>query len=107
MLTDEDAETIRKIVTAAVKTQTCACGLTGEEQREMSHIYGFMKDVGRDSISRGVEELRENAKFVLKWRAACEKTGSVILMTIVIGIFGIGATIAGMGFWEWIKRGVK
>jgi len=114
-LSDEDREFVkeiarevgREVANEAVKGMPCSCGIVAEQQRQMGHLVGFVEDIGSGSMSRGVEELRANSKFVLKWRAACEKTGSVILMTIVIGICGIGATIAGMGFWEWIKRGVK
>ena len=100
-------EVAREVAAEALAGTPCSCGLLPDEQRQMGHLVGFVKDIGHDSMARGVEELRLNSKFVMKWRAACEKTGSLILMTVVIGVCGLAATIAGRGFWDWIQSGGK
>lgn len=106
-LTENDLESIMAAMKTAMQSQPCACGLKPKDQQELPHLIGMVRDAGDDSLSKGVEVLRENARFVKRWRAACEKTGSLVLMSVVLGMCGIGATIAGMGFWEWIGRAGK
>ena len=102
-LTEKDMELIQAAMAEAMKCQPCACGLLPDEQHQMGHIYGFVRDIGGDSISRGVEELRENSKFVKRWRAACEKTGNIVLGTVVLGLCGWAALIGGIGVVAWLK----
>lgn len=51
------------------------------------------------------DEAREDFRFVRRlrktWDGAVVKTGTFILL----GLLGIVATIAGMGFWAWINKG--
>jgi len=86
----------------------CACGLSTEAQHELAHFMGVVKHIGgegQEGYAKGVVIIRENNRFVMKWRAACEKTGSIVLCAILAGIIGIAATIGGAGWWAWIKRG--
>lgn len=92
----------------AKKHIECACGLSDEEQHRLAHFMGVIKHIGgegQDGYAKGIETFRENSRFVMKWRTACEKTGSIVLCAILAGIIGIAATIGGAGWWAWIKRG--
>jgi len=113
---DLTAQQLEQIVTRAVeqaigkKEITCACGLPPEAQRELGHFMGVVKHMGgegADGYAKGAEVFRENNRFVARWRTACERTGNLVLGAVVIGLCGIGAAIASMGFWEWIGRGVN
>jgi len=113
-MVDMTPEQLEQIVTAAVekamkgKEISCACGLSPEAQRELGHFMGVLKNMGgegAEGYAKGAEVFRENNRFIMRWRHACERTGGIILMAIVLGACGVGASIAGMGFWEWIGRG--
>lgn len=100
-------EEIQEIIHVAVHQATkCACGLSPQAQREIPHLLGVVKDIGDDSYSKGVEAIRQNNHFVIKWRRACEKTGNIVLGAIVLACCGIGAAIVGGGFWAWLKKGL-
>jgi len=111
---DLSATEIENIISNAIdralakKHLECACGLSNEAQHELSHLMGVVKYIGGegpDGYAKGVEMIRDNNKFIMKWRTACEKTGSLILCVIVIGTLGIAAAIGSAGWWAWIKRG--
>ena len=106
-LTEHDLESIMVAMKTAMQSQPCACGLRPQDQIELPHLIGMVRDAGGDSLSRGVEVLRDNARFVKKWRSACEKTGNIVLGTIVLGLCGWAAVIGTIGFWGWIGRGGK
>jgi len=101
-----EAMLTRAVEKAFVKQ--CACGLSTEAQHELAHFMGVVKHIGgegQEGYAKGVEIIRENNRFVMKWRAACEKTGSIILCVIVAGVIGIVAAIGSAGWWTWIRRG--
>jgi len=111
---DLSATEIENIISNAIeralakKHLECACGLSNEAQHELAHFMGVVKHIGgegQEGYAKGVEIIRENNRFVMKWRAACEKTGSIILCVIVAGVIGIVAAIGSAGWWAWIKRG--
>jgi len=112
-MTDLTAQQLEQIVIAAVekalqkKEISCACGLSPEAQRELGHLMGVVKHLGgegSDGYAKGAEVFRKNSEFVIQWRAACEKTGNIILRIIVIAIVGGAGTLGFLGIREWIKN---
>jgi len=88
----------------------CACGLSPEAQRELGHFMGVVRYLGgegNEGYAKGAEVFRKNNDFVAQWRAACEKTGSIILRVIVIGCLGGAGTLGFLGIREWIKKLVE
>jgi hypothetical protein len=69
------------------------------------HQYEATADFRWVRSERQSAERIENDRFVARlrhaWDSAVVKTGTFILL----GLLGIAATIAGMGFWAWINRG--
>ena len=127
-LTREEVERIIRDTVAATVTAQGAhpCGLSEEAAREVPHFYGMIKDAGGGDYARGVEAVRagvrfatemqsmtasddwrEDMRFVRKWRQACEKTGNVVLCSIVLAVLGLLGVIGGMGWWAFIERGGK
>ena len=113
-------EQIQKMIDAVAEAAAAAavaryiskmpCGLTPESAKELPHLMGCFKDMGGgsdDGVSRGIEVFRKNQAFNQKWRRACEHTGSVVLMTIVVGACALAALITGHGFWVWLKSGIE
>ena len=105
-LTEKDIEAIVVGVTASFRSNP-PCGLRPQDAQELPHLIGMVRDAGDDSLSKGVEVLRDNARFVKKWRGACEKTGGLLLMSFVLGACGLFGMIFGKGFWAWIWAGGK
>lgn len=114
-ITPEQLEQIVKdAVAAGVKAAiekeafVCACGLSAPAQKELGHFMGVIKHLGGDDdagYAKGAEVFRKNSEFVVQWRSACEKTGSLILRTIVIGIIGSMLVVGSLGLKEWFKKG--
>lgn len=113
---DMTPEQLEQIVTAAVeramkgKEISCACGLSPEAQRELGHFMGVVRYLGgegNEGYAKGAEVFRKNNDFVAQWRAACEKTGSIILRVIVIACLGGAGTLGFLGIREWIKKLVE
>jgi hypothetical protein len=107
-------EMLRRAATQAViealsqSGLVCACGLTHTEQRELGHFMGVLKHLGgdtEDGYARGTEIFRQNSRFVVQWRSACEKTGNLVLRVLVIGLFGALSAVGLLGIKEWFKRG--
>ena len=114
-LTPEQIEEIiqkavdRAVTEAMTKASiVCACGLTPVEQRELGHFMGVLKHLGgdtEDGYAKGAEIFRQNSRFILQWREACETTGNLILRVFVIGLFGTLSAIGLLGLKEWFKKG--
>lgn len=110
------AAEIEAIITKAVKAAisekviACTCGLPVDAQRELPHLMGVVKSIGgegSDGYAKGIEILRENNRFVIRWRQACEKTGSIVLRVTLLGILALVGTICGLGWWSWIGKGIE
>jgi len=124
-------EDIQKIIDEAVSKMAetcggCACNLSPEPQRESVHLWGMIKDLGSGDHAKGIEAMRsatsfagelqalyrsddyrEDMRFVRRWRKACERTGSIVLGCIVLGVIGLLGAIGASGWWSWIESGGK
>lgn len=111
---DLTAQQIEQIVATAVEKAfqcngpACACGLSPEAQHELGHFMGVVKHLGgdtEDGYAKGAEVFRQNSLFIIQWRKACERTGSLILRTVVLGILGALGVLTALGVRSWIDRG--
>jgi len=87
-ITEED---LKRVVKAAIKEEmreSCMCGLTHDAQLEMGHFMGMVRDVGNGSHSAGVEVIREDLKFLSRYKKRGEKIGLVIVTFICLSLAG-------------------
>ena len=73
---------LKQAIKEAIKEElheSCVCGLTHDAQLEMGHLMGMVRDVGNGSHSAGVETIREDLKFLSRYKKRGEKIGLVIV----------------------------
>jgi len=98
-LTETDIERIA----AAVKGQ-CHCNLPHEAQEELGHLMGMVKDVGGNlGYSAGIEILRENNRFISRYKKRGEKLGLAIVTFMVVSVMGGIIYIGKMGIVKIVE----
>ncbi len=73
-------ETLRRIIREEMCKATC--GLGEIELKELSHITGMVSDMGDGDFNRGVEVIREDHKWVIRYRKMTEKIGTTVVLTV-------------------------
>ena len=104
-LTQTDINIIKDIIAhtieKAFEDHANYCRFKRIDVEDMSHFTGVLKDLsGGDTpnASKGIEVLRDNHKWVIKYRKTCEGVGSAIVMGIVAILTGGIATSFWLGF---------
>jgi hypothetical protein len=77
----------------------CKCKLTDTAHKEMNHLVGAIKDIGDNDISRGIEAIRENNKYVMSVRGQTSKISDILIKSTVLVVVS-GALAA---LWYGIK----
>jgi hypothetical protein len=81
----------------------CRLPLTTEQIEEIPHMLGMVKDVGNDSLSKGVEEMRKNHQWFTKTRCMGEKIGTGLILLVLGGLVTGAGTVAVLGIKHAIK----
>ena len=97
-LSEEDKKDIADIVTSTMKAG-CICGLSHDAQGEMGHFMGMVRDVGDGSHSKGIEILRENLSFFMRYKRRGEKIGLAIVTLFTVSMVS--------GFIYIVKKGLS
>jgi hypothetical protein len=106
-------EYIDAIIDTAVKraiscySTSFPCGISAADAKELSHFFGSLKDLGDDSLPKGIERFRANMKVVNRWQRVCERTGFIIWGSILVGVLSVVGTVGWIGFWGWLSKGGK
>ena len=97
-LSEQDKRDIAEIVATTLKSG-CVCGLSHEAQGEMGHFMGMVRDVGGGSHSKGIEVLRENLSFFMRYKRRGEKIGLAIVTLFTVSMVS--------GFIYIVKKGLS
>ena len=98
-LTEDD---IKRIVAAT--HGHCQCNLTPEAQGELGHLMGMVRDVGGNlGYAAGIENIRENQKFLTRYKRRGEKIGLAIVSFISISLIGGVIVVCKSGIVAIIK----
>lgn len=96
---------IDKCIEEKIKESACKCDLDEKALKELPHFMGMVKDVGNRNLATGVENIRENHKYIIGLRSYSHKVADYIIKT-VIGAIVIGALVAlWSGFLSKIFKG--
>lgn len=86
---------------------TIAAGFTEQQMAQLHNVVREeLADMGLrlddpDHVDNAREDFRFLRRLRTSWDNASKKAGNFVLF----GLFGIVASIIGLGFWAWIKRG--
>lgn len=83
-------------VKEAVKHNECACNLTKEDRKEMSHLVGMIRDVGDGDLSKGIETTRISIRLAGTIKHLVDKVSMTIIVTIVVALVGAFMTVVGL-----------
>lgn len=104
-LLERDTRSHARSLTAIIAT--LGAGFTEQQMAQLHNVVREeLSDLGvRLDSPDHVDDFREDVRFLRRmrqsWDNASKKTGNALLF----GLFGIVASIIGLGFWAWIKRG--
>ena len=100
---EQTKQLITEAVVIALKESCTACPLPLEAREEVTHAFGMVKDIGDNSVRKGIETIRYNHEFVIVIRKAAGKLANKVFMTIIgVALTGLGAAIF-LGVKAWIK----
>lgn len=96
---------ISDAVNAGLGSYQISCPVPEEIQKQMSHTFGMVKDIGGDgTIEKGIELIRSNHTFTRKLRDITEKVTIKVIMTLVValltsmgGLLYLGASMMKVG----------
>jgi hypothetical protein len=92
---------VRIGINAALQDHLCRFPVTDEQAQEVAHIFGMASDIGGggpEGLSKGVERMRDNHKWLFQVRARWHKAMDILLVTILTALGGgvIAAIWAGI-----------
>lgn len=98
-MAEMDREAIMEAVTDGVKDalekhHLCRYTVLPED---MGHIAGMIRDVGGGSFAAGVEILRSNHKFLLRFKAGVDRVSDYVTKAVVTIIIGALAALLWIG----------
>jgi hypothetical protein len=88
-MTSDEAEKIKSYITEAVQEafKGCnACPIPAEVSKEIGHLSDSIKSVGDGDMAHGIERIRENHRFIMKYRKLSERIGNIVLGIIVMAV---------------------
>lgn len=106
-LTDQEKEEIAELIEKSVRQGlggTCMCGLSPESQKEVGHFFGMIKDAGGGDLSRGVENVRETVKLILRIKCIGERVGVAIVVFVAVAVVGGIGSLIGLGIKSSIGK---
>lgn len=83
----------------------CACRLEGGEQREMTHLFGMLRDLGDGSTEAGIETLRTAIRATRRFRALSDRIGMAVATALVLALTGGLASAVWLGFKLLVRNG--
>lgn len=110
---DQDIKTMIEGAVSELKTTfsqtienmscTSNCPITPETAGEMDHFFGMVKDVGEGDLRKGVEEFRDNHKFITRMKIARHKISDWISKTIIVTVIAGLLTVLALGIKDYFK----
>ncbi len=79
---------------AAILRDAAVCPLPEWATPEMGHYAGMIRDIGDGSMSRGIEEMRENHKLIGRMRQGIGTAGKALVTALAMG--ALSAVIWGL-----------
>lgn len=115
---DLDKEYVRKSELESIITRTvrealavykhdCVLHLEPEQIKQVGNLFSAIKEIGKNDLSVGIEQIRENHKLWVSYRAVTGKIGTTIITTIILALLGFIGTSFLAGIVEKIKLVVK
>ena len=94
---DELVADITAAVTAAVRAEitSCMCPLSQEDRTEIPLLYDVYKDLGDGNLANGIRRSRNLFKFVSDVYNRKNMVTGAVLVTVILGAFGM------LGTWIW------
>lgn len=81
-----DREAVESAAAAGVKKaleEHHLCRFRTCNPEDVSHAIGMFKDLGEGDISAGIEVVRDNHKWIMRWATRIDKLSDAIAKTIV------------------------
>lgn len=73
----------------------CKCGLPERDQAQVGRFFGMVRDLGRGNADLGIEEMRENSRFVCTMRQGVATGRTAAIKLTVVSLL----TAVGAGLW--------
>ncbi|MDX9788878.1 MAG: hypothetical protein RBT11_19030 [Desulfobacterales bacterium] len=103
-ISKEERDEIIAIVLNSKKSD-CLCGLNGDSQAEMGHLFGRLRDLGNGNLSCGIERFSRAVGLMAKVSRCGEKVGGAVAVFIVISILGGFGLLIRMGIEKALEKG--
>jgi hypothetical protein len=81
----------------------CQCNLDPEQQKEMGHFFGMLKDENGGNTGQGVETLRRMIQADHKARKAADIIAKAFLVLLTTSF----VAALGRALWVGIKKGIS
>jgi hypothetical protein len=84
----ETKQMIKEAVMEAMKEGSCvvSCPLSVDAQKEVTHFFGMVKDIGCGDTRKGVENMRDVLKFVPSLMRVRNNIGNIVLGVVVTSL---------------------
>lgn len=100
----EQEERIRALIAAAMKGHCRFPMVTDAEVPHVGHYLGMLRDLGGDSVSKGIETIRKNHEWLSSLRDSSSRAGSTVFL-IIVGTVVTGAlTALWLGFKHLVGK---
>jgi hypothetical protein len=102
---------INAVAEAVVKSMDekhiCRLKLDELQITQLSHAVGVWSDLGEGNLPKGIEEMRENHRWLIKMRGRSEKTAMAIWICWVTLVVGGAATALWLGIKHLLEIAPK
>lgn len=96
---------LKSTFSETIENMSCTsnCPITPEIAGEMDHFFGMVKDVGEGDLRKGVEEFRDNHKFISSMKVARHKISDWISKTIIVTVIAGLLAVLVLGIKEYFE----
>ena len=103
-LSKEDLNEIIAAVKSTGQKDGCLCGIGSDEQGEMGHFLGRLKDLGSGNLNQGIEIFSKAVGLMASIRRLGERVGGAVAIAILVTVAGGTMTAIWVGIKAIIKR---
>lgn len=103
---DELETIVQRAVANGIKDYRCECifDLSEDEIGQTKNMLFAVKEIGDGDLATGIEVMRDNNKFVAKYRREAESLGLKVVTRVVMVVLSVLGLAVVAGVIAWVRQ---